>query len=81
MTAKLLQTLKGAFLFFVVCYLALWLIVYSALQDFDYSQLFRFMQDAWYGDVEVPAFIQAFALSVSALFTLVFLFVISLQRR
>ena len=81
MTARFLQTLKGAFLFFLFCYLLLWLFVYSVFEGFDYSRLFRFMKEAWYGGFDIPTFIQSFALSVSALCTAAFVLILLLPKR
>lgn len=81
MTARVLQMLKDASLFFLFSYLMLWLVVYSVLEGFDYSRMLRFMQDAWLGGFDIPSFIQAFALSVSSMFTAAFLLILLLPRR
>lgn len=81
MATKVLHRLKDALLFFVSCYVILWFLVYSVVQDFDYGQLLHFMQLSWYGGVDLPGFIQLFSLSISSLFTLVFQFVLSLPKQ
>ena len=81
MAAKLLGILWGAFLFFVSCYLSLWLVAYSVFQDFDYSQLLKYIAYAWHGGFEIPSFIQMFSLSVSCILTPVFVFVLLLDQR